>query len=89
MQSCRDTVISAQLENTDYDDLHYHTVGTGSRDPEQASRQPSLRWLQGTGLKKQTKEFQPRCTEDRVLNTAAADYVIMCSWRGPPSVACL
>ncbi len=58
-----------QLENTDYDDLHYHTVGTGSRDLEQ----PGLLQLQGTGRKNQTKEFQPRCTEDWVLNTVAAD----------------
>lgn len=69
MQSSRDTVISAQLENTGYDDLHYCIVGTGSRDPEQ----PSLRQLQGTGLKKQTKEFQPRCTEDCMLDTVAVD----------------
>lgn len=69
MQSSRDTVISTQLENTDYDDLHYCIVGTDSRDLER----PSLRQLQGTGLKKQTKEFQPRCAEDCVLNTVTAD----------------
>ncbi|KAJ4937258.1 hypothetical protein JOQ06_001837 [Pogonophryne albipinna] len=71
--SSRDTAISAQLENTDYDDLHYCKVGTGSRDLELESQQPSLHRLQGPGLEKQTKESQPTCTEDYMLNTGAAD----------------
>lgn len=43
MQSRRDAVISAQLENTDCDDLHYFTAGTDSRaQPVQASRHGSM-----------------------------------------------
>lgn len=41
---------------------------------QETASSPARRQLRGTGLKKkQTKGFQPRCTEDRMLNTVAVD----------------
>lgn len=77
MQNSRDAVISAQLENTDYDDLHYCTAGTGSRaQPVQASRHRSMT----------ADKIIPTYAQRTVLNTVAADQH---SFPGGPSLCCL
>lgn len=53
---CRHSSISAQLENTDYDDLHYCGTSLGSRDLQHLT-QPGIAPASRHRSKNQTKEF--------------------------------